>query len=514
MILHIKTTLFFTVFMTMSLTSAIPTAQKISDTTVNSAALTFPYNSTYGDAINGLSFQQEAVMSHNGWQYVTYYNGNRRICLSRRQLPAGAWETIVFTDYSFTGTDAHDVVVMGICPNDGTIHLAYDHHGDTLHYRVSQAGAASNPESVTWSASLFGANRSYLEAGKTLTLVTYPRFFQTPDGNLKMAYRYGGSGAGDDMLVDYDGTTGTWSGGRMVINRQGTYTDDLGTSYDRCGYGNRWECDEEGNVHTTWCWRENATVGANHDILYSYSTDGGWTWLNGSHSGIRADLNGTTTQTLFQLIRRRHADNIIGVLTGNSGTDTLITLDSPGVTAVPLNRYYGLMNQQSQAIDPQGRIHTVMWHCTEETYAYARLLGYTDMGRWGPAVARRYHHYWREHDGTWNHVELPPVAGSRPKLFIRENGDAFLIYQSCRDPLALGLNIYFTNGDLTICAATAQSNWADWQVIHVETGLFINEMLGDYHRFKSEEILSVMVQQTPTSSGQSTPLRILDFTFD
>jgi hypothetical protein len=111
-------------------------------------------------------------------------------------------------------------------------------------------------------------------------------------------------------------------------------------------------------------------------------------------------------------------------------------------------------------------------------------------------------------------VELPPVAGSRPKLFIRENGDAFLIYQSCRDPLALGLNIYFTNGDLTICAATAQSNWADWQVIHVETGLFINEMLGDYHRFKSEEILSVMVQQTPTSSGQSTPLRILDFTFD
>jgi hypothetical protein len=161
-------------------------------------------------------------MSHNGWQYVTYYNGNRRICLSRRQLPAGAWETIVFTDYSFTGTDAHDVVVMGICPNDGTIHLAYDHHGDTLHYRVSQAGVAANPESVTWSASLFGANRSYLEAGKTLTLVTYPRFFQTPDGNMKMA-TVTAAPARDDMLVDY-AVNRYLSGGRMVINRSGTYT--------------------------------------------------------------------------------------------------------------------------------------------------------------------------------------------------------------------------------------------------------------------------------------------------
>jgi hypothetical protein len=150
-----------------------------------------------------------------------------------------------------------------------------------------------------------------------------------------------------------------------------------------------------------------------------------------------------------------------------------------------------------------------MWHCTEETYAYARLLviGY---GRW-PCMHEV--HYWREHDGRGilSNVRRWQAAG-RNCLFGRMA--TLFNYQSCRDPLALGLNIYFTNGDLTICAATAQSNWADWQVIHVETGLFINEMLGDYHRFKSEEILSVMVQQTPTSSGQSTPLRILDFTFD
>ena len=503
---YAKTTAITAIILTAGVVGAVPTVQKISDTTVNAAALTF-LNGTYGDAINGVSFQQEAVMSHNGWQYVAYYNGDRRICLSRRQLPAGAWQTLVFTDYSFTGVNAHDVVVMGICPNDGTIHLAYDHHGDTLRYRVSQAGVATNPAAYSWSSALFGPNRNWLEAGKTVTLVTYPRFFQTPDGNMKLAYRYGSSGAGDDMLVDYDGATSTWSGSRMVINRAGTFTDQLGTSYDRCGYGNRWECGPDGAIHTTWCWRENASVGANHDILYSFSTDGGWTWLNGSHSAIRADLAATTPQTLFHLKRTVRADNLIGLLTGNAATDTLITLNSPGVTAVPLNRYYGLMNQQTQTIDPQGRVHTVMWHCSEETYAYARTLGYTDMGRWGPAIARRYHHYWRDRDGTWNHTELPPVAGSRPKLFIRDNGDAFLIYQSCPNPPALNYDIYFTHGGLAICAATASSAWTDWQVVYADPGPYINEMLGDVHRFKQDGILSVMVQNTPSTPGASTPDR-------
>jgi hypothetical protein len=488
--------------------SAVPSAQKVSDTVVNAQGLTFA-SGIYGLCINGLGFQQEAVISHNGWQYVAYYNGSRRICLSRRQLPSGAWQTIEFTDYYFSGTNAHDVVVMGICPNDGTIHLAYDHHGDTLHYRVSQADIAANPALYTWSASLFGANRSYLEAGKTLTYVTYPRFFQTPDGNMKMTYRYGGSGAGDTMLVDYDGATGTWSGGRMVISREGTY----GSSPDRCAYLNRMECDEQGNLHATWCWRESATGLANHDIMYAWSTDGGWTWLNGSYRAIRADLNGAASGTLFNLVRRRHDENLIATLTGNPSADTLITLNSQGVTAEFIDSYYGLMNQQTQTIDPQRRVHTVMWHCTDETYDYARSLGFSSMGTWGPAIARRYHHYWRDLDGTWNHAQLPPVAGSRPKMFIRGNGDAFVIYQSCQDPAALGYNLYFTNGDLTICAATAQSGWTDWQVIHTEPGLFINEMLGDYPRFRTDEILSVMVQETPATSGRSTPIRILDFAF-
>ena len=128
--------------------------------------------------------------------------------------------------------------------------------------------------------------------------------------------------------------------------------------------------------------------------------------------------------------------------------------------------------------------------------------------------------------GWWHYYEMPWIAGSRPKLFICQNGGAFLIYQSVRDPIALGYNLYFIDGDLTICAASAQSNWTDWQIIHVEPGLFLNEMLGDPYRFEQEQVLSVMVQQSPTyagpvrkdvisnGAGQSTPLRIIVFFLD
>jgi hypothetical protein len=186
------------------------------------------------------------------------------------------------------------------------------------------------------------------------------------------------------------------------------------------------------------------------------------------------------------------------------------------VKVVDISRYYGLMNQQTQAVDPQGRIHVVMWRCTDESYAYAQSLGYTNFGcnLWGPAIARHYHHYWRDSQGTWHHNELPCFAGTRPKLFIRANGDAFLIYQSHPNPASLGSALNFSNGDLTIQAATAAAQWADWQVVHLEPGPFKNEMVGDPYRFQQEEILSVLVQETPQQSDQPTPIRILDFSLN
>jgi len=188
------------------------------DSVVDSSALTFS-SGEFGIYPNGLVFQQEGVVSFNGYQYAAYYNDNasdeHRPCVARRQLPTGAWATACFTDYRATSSDTHNVVTIGIAEGDGTIHVAFDHHAghgdDNLHYRVSDVGVATNPGSHTWSTALFGTVTSQLVSGITETLVTYPRFISKPDGGLLLLRRSGGSGNGSSVLYNYDAGTGLWT---------------------------------------------------------------------------------------------------------------------------------------------------------------------------------------------------------------------------------------------------------------------------------------------------------------
>ena len=118
----------------------------------------------------------------------------------------------------------------------------------------------------------------YLEVGKSIA-ITYPRFWQTPDGELQFCYRRGGSGNGDRMLVDYRGATGTWYGTRQIDSRRGRFTDAYGESSSRCSYPNGYTYGPSGLLHVTWVWRESSQ-GSNHDLMYAYSDDRGVTWRN------------------------------------------------------------------------------------------------------------------------------------------------------------------------------------------------------------------------------------------
>ncbi len=228
--------------------------------------------------INGLSFQQDALISHQGYQYVGYYDGKRRVCLARRKQSEESWQVIRFEDYRFTSVDSHNTISVGICPKDGTIHLAFDHHGHPLHYRVSLKRVASQPEKTKWTASLFGRVVSELERGKPIAL-TYPRFWQTPLGGLQFCYRVRRAGDGDRVLVDYSPKTGNWGGTRQIDSGAGTFKDHWGQSPSRCSYPNGYCFGPDGNLHVTWVWREGKG-NANHDLMYSYSEDNGRTWLN------------------------------------------------------------------------------------------------------------------------------------------------------------------------------------------------------------------------------------------
>ncbi|UCD49449.1 MAG: BNR-4 repeat-containing protein, partial [Phycisphaerales bacterium] len=333
--------------------------------------------------------------------------------------------------------------------------------------------AATHPDRVTWDAALFGPIRSELEAGKPIR-ITYPRFWQMPDGRLQFCYRRGGSGNGDRMLVDYDAATGTWRNTRQIDSHKGRFQDAMGRSDSRCSYPNGYGYGPAGKLHTTWVWREDSQ-GSNHDLMYACSDDHGVTWRNNE---------------------------------GNVLTEPA-HVNSPGITVARISRQHGLMNTHGQAVDSRGRVHVVMWHCTDESLEAAGSK--PGEHRWGPPPARRYHHYWRDREGRWHHTELPWVAGNRPKVFMDVEDNAYVIYGVRRQDATLSDGHLHRLGDLIIAGATAASKWEDWKILHREQGPFVNEMLGDVYRWKQDGVLSIMVQESPSTAHEATPLGILDY---
>lgn len=309
--------------------------RKIGESVVDSEALNFT-EGAYGKCVNGRISQQDSLASHKGFQYATYYDAARRICVARRKLPKGKWQVIRFDDYHIQGfNDTHNVTVLGICPGDGTIHLAFDHHASPLHYRVSRKQVATRPDEFQWEPSLFGAVTSELQKGKRTSAVTYPRFFSTPKGGLQFYYRIGGAGKGDGHLNEYDPESGTWQHLGMITSKNGKY----GNSRSRGPYTNGFDYDADGRLHVTWVWRELSKIEINtHDLQYAYSDDFGRVWCNSK--GVKIGALGTA----------------------NKQKRVPIHVNSPGVTVYDIPLKWGLENQFSQAIDHQGRIHTVLWH--------------------------------------------------------------------------------------------------------------------------------------------------------
>jgi hypothetical protein len=429
----------------------------------------------YGQNINGKSFQQDAITSFKGWQYCVYYDSARRVCLARRKLPKGGWQIIRFGDYTIQGNDSHNTISMGICPNDGTIHLAFDHHATALHYRVSQPKVATEPDKVKWAANLFGPITSKLEF--TTKQVSYPMFLQTPRGDLQFFYRYGGSGSGQWWMVDYIATSassaGDWRRTRQIDSGNGVFRSPAGDSPTRNSYPNGFQYGPDGRLHYTWTWRES-TQGANHDICYMYSEDGGLSWLNNE---------GT-------VVTSRDGKQIAGI-------------NSPGLVVVQLDSTWSLMNQQAQAVDSQGHVHVAMWHRRSNA-------AYTGQ-RWTPGDSA-YYHYWRNDDGSWSKAEIPSEVGDRPKLLFDSSDNAYLIYTVNRNPrIWTGGGIYYVDGQVCVASASAQSKWTDWKVIYRhQKGSFASELQADVPRFKQDGTLSILAQHAPRISFEPTPIRVID----
>ncbi len=430
------------------------------ETVIDEGGLNFAQG-PWGTCINGQTFQEQALATHQGCQYATYFHGSGRLAIARRRLPAGPWQRIHFDDYRIRHSDVHNVAVLGVCPGDGTLHLAFDHHGHPLHYRVSKPGVATHPDRFAWDAGLFGPITDTLDQAEPLRGVTYPMFAPAPDGGLLLYYRTGGSGDGDWHLTEYDPAQSCWAPPRRFLAKEGLFQEDS----SRCAYLNGLQYDARNRLHVSWCWRETPDLKSNHDLLYACSDDRGRTWQNNAGQPI-----------------------------ARSG-QTPLRVDSPGILVAPLAFGWGMMNQLTQDVDGQGRVHVMLWHNPLDAPGPNH-----DLNAW------RYFHYWRDPAGQW-HRQAMPFFGRKPRLVVDEAGDALLVFNKGTD---LEYHQQDHGGKLHVAAATAKAHWTDWRVVYTSDRDYVGEPRVDVLRWRSEHTLSVYVQQKPAEPGKSSPLWAID----
>jgi|GEM_PF-1342211 len=403
---------------------------------------------SYGGYLNGESFQQEAILTHKGYQYTAFWNAARHVVLARRALPGGAWASFEFSDYTNSEADAHNTISLGVNEADGTLHVAFDHHGSPLHYRKSHAGVVSEPATATWAASSFDATSGSLVSGSNVTKLTYPRFISEPGGEKTLfSARLGESGSGDEYLWEYDGTTHAWTSlGKYIdgiVDNINAYLHGIG--YERGGK----------RLHAAWCWRDTSNASTNHDILYVYSDDNGRTWKNND-----------------------------GATIGTAGT-TAIRASSTGLKVWTIGQNRGLINQEHMVADAQGRVHVLLSHMPDNAAADANF----DSAR----SKSQYFHYWRDTTGKWTKtaMTLPSVALFRGKLAVTASG-----------------NLYAVLPDLRIAAASASTSFKTWSLLdHSDEARFFSDPLIDAARLLTEDKLSVVYPQK-----SSPNVYVLDYT--
>ncbi|KAK8065008.1 hypothetical protein PG997_011755 [Apiospora hydei] len=441
--------------------------------------------------LNGNAFQQDAIQSFNGWQYACFYSdshgpeksassSNREplyVHLSRRKLPLGKWETLVFHDYLQTTDDGHNTVQLGICPGDGTIHLSYDHHCDQLRYRHSTPGLATDPESFSWSARHFTPTlhhlpglESSLPHAELLSNITYPRFGQL-GADLWFSFRTGKAGLGDDHLYLYSASRSTYSPLCDVVADATavTATTPFLKGIQNNPYIHGLDA-RDGTLYVTWVYRDF--------VWYA-----GWDDPADTQHKQQAGPNSAANKPGPVLRAWR---NGAGDVVTDLGRGESITPSSPGVTAFRIPKGSGLTNQEAQAVDRDGGVHVLNRDCLSSSQ--------TDDN--GKKEVRWKHYYRNPTSKTWTSRPLPCgyVSGKRGRLAVSRDNDLYFILPGSSDDDGSGLNIW------KAAKSDAYSTYAlVWKSRSSSTGapqhFPLTEPLVDTYRLDHDNVLSVFTRR-------------------
>lgn len=293
--------------------------------------------------INAVPIRFNALTTMGSYQFVSYYRDDGKLIVGRKQAGAANWELFPTQFTANNINDDHDVASIAI-DGDGYLHMSWGMHANDFLYTKSTASVLnSNP------INLIGGdvgNSAALNSmtGLNNTSVTYPAFYNLPDGDLLFLYRTGVSGSGDYRIRRYDTATDQWSeegagADKIWLGRQapGSNLPDVNA------YPNQLAIDSQGNIQATWTWRTSAaSFQTNHNINYARSSDGGATWTTMNGTPYTTPIYETNAQVAIPIPENSSLINTTGMTVDKLGQPVVATWWAPGTPQGDFRRQYML----------------------------------------------------------------------------------------------------------------------------------------------------------------------------
>ena len=97
-------------------------------------------NGWAANSVNAVVFRKNSLVTHEGSQYIAFYDAAARLVLGKRRLGELAWQ-LAPTQYLGKASDAHNSISIMV-DGAGYVHVAWDHHNGPLRYARGTAPGA------------------------------------------------------------------------------------------------------------------------------------------------------------------------------------------------------------------------------------------------------------------------------------------------------------------------------------------------------------------------------------
>ncbi len=253
------------------------------------------------NSINTVAFRKSSLTSFRDTQYIAFYNADGVVVVGKRLLTTTKWD-LQKTPYKGNVVEAHNAISIAV-DGKGYLHMAWDHHNNGLHYCQSlYPGSLALSEILSMT-------------GLSETAVSYPEFYNLPNGNLIFLYREGSSGSGNVVINSYDVLTKKWK----QLHQNLIYGEGKRNAY--------WQAcaDAKGRIYISWVWRENPDVASNHDLCYACSDDGGVSWKKSTGEVYQLPVTASSAEYCLHLPQGSDLINQTSMTTDGAGHPFIAT---------------------------------------------------------------------------------------------------------------------------------------------------------------------------------------------